>query len=56
MVRKLGKILEEDYGLQLSDMELKEFGEGLIATFNLLYEADRSQKFVTRTGRFIDTL
>lgn len=42
MVYELGQIMEEDYGLKLSENEAKEFGEGLVEIFNLLYEADRS--------------
>lgn len=47
---KLKMIMAEDYGLELSDSQVKEFGENLVQMFNLLYD----QKFEQRPLRFID--
>jgi len=48
--RKLKIIMAEDYSLELSDSQVKEFGENLVQMFNLLYD----QMFEQRSRRFID--
>ncbi|HEX7456239.1 MAG TPA: hypothetical protein VF303_02115 [Candidatus Nanoarchaeia archaeon] len=52
--QRLKVIMAEDYGLNLSDSQVREFGENLVQVFNLLYEVDRRQKFEHRPVRIID--